>query len=371
MRVCSRMRKKRILAVTQSPTFGGGGSECLIGLINSIDERFDIHLMIPRSKVLKEGLLKKIGKRRIIEYNFNEYRGAFQYGSAVLRFMYFLLINKIDLFYFQDFGISWKPAELLAAKILGIPIISHLHGDLPKEVRNSFLKFSNLVIGNSKFALSPFKDTKLPLKVVYNSINVEKFDQGKSKLIPKEKGIKIAFVGRIRMKKGVMVYINTAKEILKKRKNVHFYVVGDDLGALDGCLDKAKEFVNKNKLSKHFTFTGLIYDAPQFMKYVDIVVVPSIFQEPFGLVNIEAMAARKAVVASDVGGIPEIIEDGVNGLLIPSNDSAELASAVERLIKDKKLRKKLGENGRKTVEEKFSTKKQIKEFERVFYKFTR
>jgi glycosyltransferase involved in cell wall biosynthesis len=107
------------------------------------------------------------------------------------------------------------------------------------------------------------------------------------------------------------------------------------------------------------------------MKHTDIIVVPSIFEEPFGRVNIEAMAAGKPVIASRVGGIPEVIEDNVSGILVPNGDGDALAKAMIKLIDDAELRRRLGENGRRFVEEKFDTKKQIKDLEAIFYEYSK
>ena len=84
-----------------------------------------------------------------------------------------------------------------------------------------------------------------------------------------------------------------------------------------------------------------------------IVVVPSRWPEPFGLVTVEAMLAGCAVVASRHGGSVEIIEDGVTGLLVPPGDVAALAAAVERLATDAVLREKLGSRARQSAKERF------------------
>jgi glycosyltransferase involved in cell wall biosynthesis len=276
-----------------------------------------------------------------------------------------------DLIYVSDWAATWKPAELLAAKILRIPIITHIRVPQGKEAAKSFLKFSTLVIGNSKFTLKILKGLNFPVKRIYNSINIEKFDSDTPSIIPQKGRIKIAFVGKVRIRKGAMVFIEAANQVLHRYKYTHFYVVGDDSGDNDGCLAAAKETVNWKRIAPYFTFTGSLYDAPQFMKYLDIIVVPSIFEEPFGRVNIEAMAAGKPVIASRVGGIPEVIENDFNGILVPSGDADALSKAMIKLIDNAELRRRLGENGRRCVEKKFDTKKQIKNLEAIFYEYSK
>jgi len=362
------MKKKRILTIQGAAGFGGGASESLVQFLNEINRsRFDIYLIIPNCQALEEGIRKKTKQNKIFIYNLTENNSIFQYCFTILKFAVFLLQNKIDLIYIVDWGVLWKPAELISAKILHIPIISHIR--VPPQVlgTKSFLRLSNLIIGNSAFTLSPLKNTGLPIKVIYNFISIKQVDEGTSNFVPHKGQLKIAFVGKVRIKKGVMIYIDAAAEVLKKQKNVHFYIVGYDKGDSDGCLDKAKKTVRQKCISEYFTFTGLLLDAPQFMKHMDIIVVPSIFEEPFGRVNIEAMAARKAVIASNVGGIPEIIEQNKTGLLVPRGDVKALATAMERLIEDEQLRTKLSTNGRKIVEKRFNSKKQIIKLEKMFY----
>ena len=87
---------------------------------------------------------------------------------------------------------------------------------------------------------------------------------------------------------------------------------------------------------------------------MDVGVVPSLLQEPFGLVNIELMACGLPVIASRVGGIPEIVLDGVTGLLVEPNDPQALSEAMAKLLDDPELRKRMGENARKHVVQNFS-----------------
>ena len=364
--------KKRMLVIHPSTGFGGGASESLVDFLNSIDkERFDILLMVPDSQALIGGIAHKTEQKSIVLYSLTENNNKFLYATTFIKFLYYLSRVNPDLIYISDWSISWKPAELLAAKILRIPMITHIRVPQEKEAAESFLKFSTLIIGNSEFTLKTVRDMNLPVKRIYNSINIDKFDSDKSSITPYKGGMKIAFVGRVRIRKGAMVFIEAASEVLQQYKDMHFYVVGDDSGDDDGCLAAAQEMVNLRGIAPYFTFTGSLYDAPQFMKHIDIIVVPSIFEEPFGRVNIEAMAAGKPVIASRVGGIPEVVEDYVNGLLVPRGDADALAKAMINLIDNAELRSRLGENGRRSVEGKFDTKKQIKDLEAIFYEYSK
>lgn len=362
------VKPNKILIINQNQTYGGGGTECLVDLLNSINrKRFDICLMLKNNKDILDGIKQRTTQRKIVLHSFNNYNNPIQYLIELIKFMRFLIVKRIKLVYLQDFGITWKPAELLATKILRIPLICHLCA-LPEEcVKKSFITFSEVIIGNSNFTLSPLKDTRLPTKRIYNSLNLKRLDTNKPMTL-KKGHLKFAFVGRVRKRKGVMIFVNAAIELLKKYKKIHFFIVGDDKGSSDGCLEEAKELVKKKGMQTKFTFTGLVKDAPSLMRSMDVIVVPSIVLEAFGRVIIEGMAAKKAVIATNVGGIPEIIEHKKTGLLVHKNDSIDLAQAMEILIKNPILRKKLGINGRKHVEKNFDSNMLIRNIEQTFEK---
>ena len=100
-------------------------------------------------------------------------------------------------------------------------------------------------------------------------------------------------------------------------------------------------------------FLGLRTDLNSVLRDADIFVHPAVWQEAFGLVIAEAMATGCPVVASQIGAVPELVVDGVTGLLVPPGDSDAIAGALERLAMDPELRNRLGEAARKRAERMF------------------
>ncbi|MDK2854603.1 MAG: hypothetical protein PWQ92_1497 [Thermococcaceae archaeon] len=98
----------------------------------------------------------------------------------------------------------------------------------------------------------------------------------------------------------------------------------------------------------------------------DVFVLPSVSSEAFGIVVLEAMASGVPVVATDVGGIPEVVKENEAGLLVPPGNELELREAIQKLLNDEELRKQYGSKGRKAVEEKYSWDKVVVEIEKIY-----
>jgi glycosyltransferase involved in cell wall biosynthesis len=118
--------------------------------------------------------------------------------------------------------------------------------------------------------------------------------------------------------------------------------------------------------SENLVFTGTSDDIPKMMHGFDIVVVPSVWQEIFGRVNIEAMCCGKPVIATTQGGIPEIVLHEKTGLLVPPEDATALSEAILRLLNNPEERKAFGEEGRKRVAENFTAEIHASMIERCY-----
>lgn len=155
--------------------------------------------------------------------------------------------------------------------------------------------------------------------------------------------------------KGIEYLIRAAPLVLREVPDAVFVVGGD------GSLRSHHEsLANELGVRGNVVFTGRIprERVPSFYAACDVFVLPSII-EAFGLVLIEAMASRKPVVGTNVGGTPDTITDGLNGFLVNSRDSAGLAERIVWLLKDSRLREEMGKAGREMVERKFNMQERI------------
>ena len=130
-------------------------------------------------------------------------------------------------------------------------------------------------------------------------------------------------------------------------------------------LDEMKKRILDNKLENYVVFTGYRNDIVQILNESDIFIICTL-HETFCNSVVEASCQGLPVIASRVGGIPEIVKDKVSGILVDPYNVNEIKDAVESLISDRKLRNDMGEAGKKIVEEKFSERKIINKIENVY-----
>jgi glycosyltransferase involved in cell wall biosynthesis len=157
-------------------------------------------------------------------------------------------------------------------------------------------------------------------------------------------------VGRFSASKGVPDLVRSLPKIAAEHPGVRLALVG--YGPEEETIRKT---IDEQGVADRVTMPGRIPgdEIPSYMASADLLVLPSIRIEGLGVVLLEALASGTAVVGSDVGGIPDIIEDGVTGLLCRSGDPESIAARCIRLLGDEELRRRTTENGRRLVEARF------------------
>jgi len=177
--------------------------------------------------------------------------------------------------------------------------------------------------------------------------------------LPEEKIV--LFVGRLVYEKGIHVLINAVPKVLEK-VNAKFVVVGN--GYMQQSLS---EYIKNLGFAHKVMFTGFVDDRTlrNLQKCADVSVVPSLF-EPFGIVALEAMAAKSPVVVSDTGGLSEIVEHEVTGIKVYPNNPDSLAWGISRVLLDENLANRLRENAYRKVVEKFNWDKISQQTKKVY-----
>lgn len=280
---------------------------------------------------------------------------------------------------------SSKPGFLgrIAAKMVKVPLIIHtihgfpFHDFMPKIPRAFFIflekqcaRLSDKMITVSRLNLKKALELGIAPKDkftnIYSGIDFCKFKmtgdrEGKRQElgIPTDHLI-VGMIGRLSKQKSPWNLIDAAPLVLKKFQNTCFISVGS--GEL---FENMKARVLKLKLEKHFLFLGWRQDIADLLHLFDVYTLPSQW-EGLGRSLTEAMYLKKAVVASAVEGVPEIVEDGETGLLVPANNPHLLAERICHLLADEKLRTYLGENAHNKVCEIFKAEKMVAEIEHLY-----
>jgi glycosyltransferase involved in cell wall biosynthesis len=400
-----------MLAPEFLPAWGGVGTY-VVELVRHLPKNIDIHVVAP----LREGF----GKEKVATMNFDFpryfgsnvhvhhickardtffYNAAFQY--ACLKYVPRLLKEEhIDIIHSHT---AHMPDLLLMLRKLDKPTVTTVHTTIKSQrlgtkfskrnfielersekityVLYPFLRAAEKVyFRRDRFYVSPSNWMKRSLadsfhitknvEVIPNSVDMtnyetREFESLGQDMIPQKFSNRniILYVGRLLAMKGVDILINAIPEILKEIKSENLLFVFAGPGDQTRYLQKIKMM----GLSDCCFFTGPLQNeiVVQLMKASKLVVLPS-FIENMPYTILESMACGVPVVANDVGGISEIIEDGYNGKLVQSNSPKQIAMAILRLLRNESLRDFLGKHAQETISKKFSWSVNINKYCKVY-----
>ncbi len=161
----------------------------------------------------------------------------------------------------------------------------------------------------------------------------------------------VGLLGRIEPHKGQHILIEAIRRLRCADSDVQAAIIGHPMYA--DFLTAIERQISQHDLAQRIRISGFIPQASRFMPCFDLVVLPTSC-EPFGLVVIEAMQAGVAVIGTNAGGVPEIIEDQVNGLLCAPDDPADLADKIELLYRNPALREQLARRGQESARTRYS-----------------
>ena len=173
----------------------------------------------------------------------------------------------------------------------------------------------------------------------------------------------IGLVGRIEHGKGQHLLIDAVSRLYKEGLPVHATIIGPVMD--QSYYEKLQDIVRENNLHDVVTFYGSHNNPIEIMGAFDAAVLAT-KKETFGLVLIEAMRSGVAVIGTDAGGVPEIIEHGNTGLLVKPQDAGDLAEKLRRLCKDSGDRRRLAENGKQKADDMFATEAHYEQLEQYF-----
>lgn len=264
----------------------------------------------------------------------------------------------------------------IASRFGGKPIVFSRRGiDTPLKnklhYRFTYNSLADVIVANSEstkntlLSNAPWLDADR-IHVIYNGIEPDWFqnhrtrDLRKSLNLPSDAPI-IGFVGRLNVQKGIVYLLEAFKKVAAGHENAHLLMAGQ--GDLDATI---RAFAKVNRLTERIHILGFRKDTPDIMRTIDMLALPSLW-EGFGIVLIEAMAAGKPCVTTQISSMPEIVVHEKTGYVVPPKDAVQLADAISKLIQNPYLAKMMGENGKKVVDEKFTLNRMIDDYESLFF----
>jgi sugar transferase (PEP-CTERM/EpsH1 system associated) len=266
---------------------------------------------------------------------------------------------------------------VIAGKVAGVPAIvytEHARDVFPNvrvKIADKILSlFTDKVIVVADFLkknlvrYERFNPSKI--MTIYNGIDEARFRLKKEPAeIKRELGIPafnriIGIVARLDPIKNHKSLITAMHTVIKEFPSTALLIIGD--GPLR---DELVSFVRERRLEEHIKFLGIRNDVPRLLSVLDIFVLCSV-SEGLPLTLLEAMAAGKPIIATNVGGIPEVVDHNSNGLLIPPDDTEALSDAIVELLRDREKAGKLGMMAKRKFESNFSLSTMVKKYEEVY-----
>lgn len=360
----------RVLYVTYS--LEPAGAERLIyALATNLDrERF-----IPLVCSLKHGgaLVDALRENKVTVYLLNK-RNTFDF--ATFRALKEIIRNEqIDIIHTHNFSANFW-GRIAAMSVNTCRIIATEHslsirkGWLRKKIDRFLARYTDRIVSVSEAVRHSLIDEEgiEPEKIlsIHNGINIEKFRHLRNpESVREELGIDanapvVGIVGRLIPDKGHKYFLEAARAVQKKVPEVRFLVVGD--GKLKGELEV---YVHKFGLKGSVLFTGFRSDRIDIMNIFTIAILSSI-REGLPITLLEYMALKKPIIVTKVGGMPEVIEDGISGIVIQKKNYHALTESIVKLLGDERLRIKYGNNAWKCVKNKYSEENMIRKTERLY-----
>ncbi|MCS6297091.1 MAG: glycosyltransferase family 4 protein [Nitrospira sp.] len=290
------------------------------------------------------------------------------------RFRDLLKYEHVDLIHAHEFDANVQGAAV--AIHLGIPLVATVHGKhyfwekLRRRLAYRWVSRRATMVAVSedlkRFIVEKVGVSSERITVLYNGVDVPPIPvladieacrreinlQGTDRVV--------GVVGNLYPVKGHQYLIDAIPEVLEKYPDTSFVFAGR--GQLETAL---KQQVNRLGLGTRVHFLGLRQDIPRILALLDVFVLPSL-SEGLSMAILEAMMAGKPVIATRVGGNPEIVLEGETGFLVPPKDSPALAASLIALLKNRHLASEFGENGKRRAERQFSLQTMVSSYQALY-----
>lgn len=388
-------RKIRVLFFDHTAVLSGG-EIALLRLIGGLDRRKVSPVVVLGADGPLADALRPIAETHILPLDprvantrkgrlgiatLTRFRDVCSVVAYIWRLVRFIKRNKIDLVHTNSLKsdiiggaasrLAWRPVlwhvrdridnDYLPRRV--VPLFRFLCRTVPNYViANSFSTLRTLWPSGGPSRLS-VRRQKPEMVVVHDGTHVGELDhQLKRALGP----VRIGLVGRICPWKGQHIFLQAAAVVRKAYPNTEFLMIGAALFGEHEFEEELHRLTRELALDDVVRFAGFRADVEAAIAELDVLVHASTIGEPFGQVIIEGMAAGKPTVATNGGGVPEIVQDGDTGLLVPMGDPQAMAAAISQLLANPGLAKAMGARGRKRVLDQFTVGHTARKVEDVY-----
>lgn len=381
----SNNHRIKIAILDQSPDLGGAEVSILTFLKRMDRSRFDATVILPLEGPFSMALEAIEIPAKIIRLPMGLIRlkrGAPFRSFLILLLSFFviqLFLLKLCLYLrrnrFQLVVTNTIKAHLygsLAARFCSIPLVWRFHDILsPPDFSPLLIQwvvlfgkfFPGKILAVSRTTADHLVEKGIDRKkieILFNGVDEERFEMNTSfKDIREEyrleNGAKlVGCIGRIIPQKGHKIFLSAIPGVIRERPETFFLLIGEIFLGEEAYQKELLEMIERNGIEKRVLMTGFRSDIEDVIRSLDIVVLPSIAPEAFGLTLLEAMILKKPVIASDIGGVKEIIEDGVHGFLVEPNRPGQLAERILYLLKHPDMADRMAERAQERARQRFS-----------------
>jgi len=364
--------------------FAVGGTERQVVMLGEgLDRsRFDLHLACfnRTGELLKQ---VTVDPARVVEYQIQRLYDPSSLQER-LRFARYARAHDIQIVHTYSFYANVFAVP--AAKLGRVPVVVASIRDtgaymtpMQCRVQRAVCRLADRVVANADAVKRWLVDEgydERRITVIRNGIDTARFGK---KVTPgrlhHELGLPpaaplIAVLSRVSPIKGLEFFLEAAAVVGAKVPEARFLIVGKAAPKDAGYQRQLEAYANHLGLGARVVFTGLRMDVPEVLDEVAVSVLPSL-SEGLSNVLLESMAASVPVVATRVGGTPEVVEDGVTGMLVPPRDPEKLTRAILGILEDRELANRLGQAGRARVVERFSVHEMVRQTEQLYTRLLR
>jgi len=261
-----------------------------------------------------------------------------------------LIEEKVDIVHARSRVPAW--IAYFACRNTRTSFVTTCHGYYSKHPFSRVMGWSKFVIVPSQVIghhmIQDFGVLPESIRCIPRSVDLRKFDIPRSDR-QTNKSPTIAIVGRITPLKGHEYFLRAMAAVVRAKPYVKIWVIGDAPAEKESYKEGLLALTKHLGLTSHVEFLGSRKDIPQLLSQVDVLVLSTVTQESFGRVILEAQAAGANVVATRVGGVVELIDEGKTGLLVAPKEPEEMAQAVIKILEDKTLAREMVENAKKKI----------------------